>query len=67
MQTYCSGCKKHTNNRRTIKVTMINKVIRDKSRCANCMSDESRFLKQKHNKKIILILNLSYTNHYKTC
>ena len=39
---------------------MTNKVIRDKSRCANCMSDKSRFSKQKHNKKvagIILILN----------
>ena len=26
-------------------------MIRDKSICANCMSDESRFLQQKHNKK----------------
>ena len=30
---------------------MMNKVTRDKSRCANCMADKSRFLKQKHNKK----------------
>ena len=31
---------------------MRNKVITDKSRCANCMSDRSRFLKQEHDKKI---------------
>ena len=30
---------------------MTNKVIRGKSRCANCMFDKSRFLKEKHNKK----------------
>ena len=30
---------------------MMNKVIRDKSRCGNCMSDKSRFLKQRFNKK----------------
>ena len=48
---------------------MTNKAIREKSKCANCMSNQSRFLKQKPNKKvigIILILNFSYTNHYKT-
>ena len=35
-------------------VIMTNKVIREASRCANCMLDKSydkiRFLKQKHNK-----------------
>ena len=31
---------------------MTNKVIRDKSRCAECFSDKSRFIKQKHNNKI---------------
>ena len=44
--------------------------MRDKSKCANCMADKSRFLKQKHNKKVvgvILILNFLYTSHYKTC
>ena len=49
---------------------MTNKVIGDKSRCANCMSDKSRFLKQKAHEKlvrIILILNHFCTNHYKTC
>ena len=30
---------------------MKNKVIRAKSRCASCMAKQSRFLKQKHNKK----------------
>ena len=30
---------------------MTNKVIRDKSRCAQCMSDKSRFIRQVHNKK----------------
>ena len=30
---------------------MTNKVIREKSSYANCMSDKSRISKQKHNKK----------------
>ena len=30
---------------------MTNKVIGEKSICANCMVDKSKFLKQKHNKK----------------
>ena len=49
---------------------MSNKVIRNKSKCANCMSDKSRILEQTHNKKvvgIILILNFSYSTHRKTC
>ena len=50
MQTYWLSCRKHTNNICSKKVMMLNEVIRDKSRCANCMSDKSRFLKQKHNK-----------------
>ena len=47
MQTFCLGCKKHTNNIGSKKVTMTNKAIRGKLRCANCMSDKSRFLKQR--------------------
>ena len=47
MQTFCLGCKKHTNNIGSKKVAMTNKAIRDKLRCANCMSDKSRFSKQK--------------------
>ena len=51
MQPYCLRYKRHTNNIGSKKVIMKNKVIRDKSRCANCMADKSRFLKQKHNKE----------------
>ena len=40
-----------TKNVGSKKVTMKNKVTREKSRCANCISDKSRFLKQKPNKK----------------
>ena len=48
---------------------MTNKLIRQKSKCANCMSDKSRFLEQNHNKKVVgtkIILKLSQTSHYKT-
>ena len=47
---------------------MTNKVVREKSRCADCMVYKSTVLKQKLIKKVIgtrLILNFSYTNHYK--
>ena len=60
MQTYCSSCRKHTYKCK--KVTMTNKLIRQKSKCANCMSDKSRFLEQNHNKKVVgtkIILKLS--------
>ena len=30
---------------------MANKVVREKSRCDNCIADKLRFLKQKSNKK----------------
>ena len=50
MQTYCLDCRKHTNSIGSKKVTMTNKVIRQKSKCTNCMSDKSKFLKQKSNK-----------------
>ena len=66
MQTYCLGCGKHTANIGSKrKITMRNKV-----KCASFMSDKRRFLNQKPNKKLvgtILMLNFSYTNHYKTC
>ena len=32
---------------------MTNKVVRDKSRCGKCLSDKSRFLKQKPNEKVV--------------
>ena len=51
MQTYCLGCRRHTGNIGSKKVIIMNKVIRDKSRCASCMTDKSRFLKQRFNKK----------------
>ena len=46
------------------RVTMPNKVIRAKSRCATCMSKKSEFLKQQHNKKVVGGINPS---HYKAC
>ena len=51
MQTYCLSCRKHTDNIGLKKVIMINKVIRQKSKCTNCVAEKSRFLKQKSNKK----------------
>ena len=51
MQTYCLSCRKHIDNIGSKKVIMTNKVVREKSRCANCMSDKSRSLKQRPNKK----------------
>ena len=45
MQRYCFSCKKHTNNIGSKKVIMTNKLVRERSRCANCMVDKSRFLK----------------------
>ena len=48
----------------------MHKVIRDKLRCANCVSDKSRFAKKKKNKKVggkILTLNYLFTIYYKTC
>ena len=67
MQTYCLKCKKDTDNVISKKVTI--KVNIEKTRCAICWSNKLRFLKQKPNKKLIkiLILNLPYTKHYKTC
>ena len=51
METYRLSCRKHTNNIGSKKVIKTNKVIREESRCANCMSDKARFLKQKNNRK----------------
>ena len=58
MQTYCLGCRKYTNSIGSKKVAMTNKVIRQKSKCTNCMSDKSRFLKQKSNKSSWNNINL---------
>ena len=51
LKTCCLGCRKHTNNIGSKRITMTNKVIRDKSRCSPCFSDKSRFMKQKPKKK----------------
>ena len=51
LRTYCLACREHTGNIGSKKVTMTKKVVRDKSRCAQCLSDKSIFLKQKPNKK----------------
>ena len=42
MLTYCSSCKKHTDNicRKEV-IIMINKEIKGKSRCAICMANKS--------------------------
>ena len=49
--TYCLGCKDCTDNFKLQEVKMVNKVFRGKSNCAVCRSSQSRFLKQKQNKK----------------
>ena len=41
---------------------MTNKVIREKSRCANCIVDKSRFLKQKFYKNSNKKSNSNKTN-----
>ena len=50
LRDYCLACKKHKNNIASRRVPMTYKVIRDKSRCAECLSDTSRFMKQKQYK-----------------
>ena len=50
LKTYCLACRKYTSNIASRKVTMTNKAIRGKSRCGECLSDKSRFSKQKHKK-----------------
>ena len=44
--TYCLGCKDYTQNFRPEKVTITNKVLREKSHCVVCRCNKSRFLKQ---------------------
>ena len=47
--TYCFRCKGYTKNFRSQEVKIINKVLREKSRCVVCRSNKSKFLKQKLN------------------
>ena len=51
LKTYCLACKQYTAKIGSRKATMTNTVIRDKSRCGECLSDRSRFLKQKPNQR----------------
>ena len=70
MQSYCLSCKKPTDSIGLKKLIMTNKVVRQSSKCVNCVAKKSRFFKQKSNKKPVgtrLIQHLSYTSHYKTC
>ena len=48
---HCLGYKDYTQNFRPQEVKMTNKVLRQKSRCVVCLSNKSRFLKQKHKNK----------------
>ena len=54
LRTYCLACREHTDNIVSKRVTMTNKVIRDKSRCFQCLSDKKRFMKQKLNKNVVI-------------
>ena len=51
LRTYCF--RKHKDNTGSKTVTMTNKVIRDKSRSAECLSDKFPFIRQKPNKKVV--------------
>ena len=66
MQTYCLNCKKDAYNVCSKQVTMT-VTNKNESRCAIFWSNKLRILNQKPNKKLIKILNCSYTKHYKTC
>ena len=48
---YCLRCKDYTNDFKSQEVKMTNEVLREKSNCVDCRSNQSRFLKQKHNNK----------------
>ena len=61
--TYCFECKDFTHNFRTKEVKMTNKVLREKSNCIVCPSNNSRFLKQKI---ILYFTNSCYRNKMMT-
>ena len=56
MQTYCSGCKKHTDKICPKKLIMTNKGIKGKLRCDDCMASKSFFdkIKRKSERDIIM-------------
>ena len=39
LKTYCLSCRKNTVNISSKKVIVSNKVIREKSKCANCVAE----------------------------
>ena len=41
LKTYCLACREYTDNIGSKTVTMTNKVVRDKSKCGECLSDKS--------------------------
>ena len=43
--TYCFGCKDYTQNFRSEKLKITNKVLREKSQCVISRSNKSIFLK----------------------
>ena len=45
--TYCLSCKDYTDSIGPKKGTMTNKVIREKSRYTECVSDKARLKKKK--------------------
>ena len=58
LKTYCLAFREHTGNIGSRKVTMTNKKIRDKSRCAEYLSNKLRFLKQNLIKKYYYKTNM---------
>ena len=54
MKTYWLNCRKQTDNIGSKKVIMTNKVIRQVSKCANCIAEKSRFLTKRSNEKSVL-------------
>ena len=50
LRTSCLSCRKHTNNIGSKRLTMTNKLVRDKARCTNCVSDKSQFMAQEDSK-----------------
>ena len=63
MQAYCLDCKRHTyNNDQEIIIT--NKVIRQKSGCANCMANKSLLLIRSLKVNVLIFFpNFQYTKH----
>ena len=51
LRTYCLACRKHAIIIGSKAVTITNKITKNKSRCSECLSDKSQFMKQKPTKK----------------